>query len=330
MGPDDTFQLIAFDSTTESMSPASLPNSAANIAAAERWLGTLAGRRRHRDALGHPRRARPAVRSQAPAHGRLLHRRLHRQREGDHRLHRHHARAVARVRLRHRLVGEPLPHRGRRPRRARRRRDRAPGRAGRRRGGAPVPAARPPRAHRRGAALLRRRRDGARARAHARSVRRPAAGRRRQVSRPRARDGRDHRPARDQAVRAHHPGVAGDAARRRAARHLVGAAAHRDAHRRHRERRRRRSTGADRRAGAEVQADHRLHLVRRRREAAQGRHPRAARRDPGAERAARGRLVQGHLRRAGRAGQRGGDAGAGQAGRSRDPRAAPPRARACT
>ncbi|MCU1277312.1 MAG: Vault protein inter-alpha-trypsin domain protein, partial [bacterium] len=43
MGPDDTFQLIAFDSTTESMSPASLPNSAANIADAERWLGTLRG-----------------------------------------------------------------------------------------------------------------------------------------------------------------------------------------------------------------------------------------------------------------------------------------------
>jgi Ca-activated chloride channel family protein len=43
MGPEDTFQLIAFDSTTESMSPASLPNSAANIADAERWLGTLRG-----------------------------------------------------------------------------------------------------------------------------------------------------------------------------------------------------------------------------------------------------------------------------------------------
>ena len=43
MGPDDTFQLIAFDSTTESMSPASLPNTAANVAAAERWLGSLQG-----------------------------------------------------------------------------------------------------------------------------------------------------------------------------------------------------------------------------------------------------------------------------------------------
>jgi Ca-activated chloride channel family protein len=43
MGPDDTFQLIAFDSTTESMSPRSLPNTAENIAQAERWLGSLSG-----------------------------------------------------------------------------------------------------------------------------------------------------------------------------------------------------------------------------------------------------------------------------------------------
>ena len=43
MGPDDTFQLIAFDSTTESMSPTSLPNTKENIAAAERWLGGLRG-----------------------------------------------------------------------------------------------------------------------------------------------------------------------------------------------------------------------------------------------------------------------------------------------
>ncbi len=43
MGADDTFQLIAFDSTTESMSPQSLPRSPENIAAAERWLGNLRG-----------------------------------------------------------------------------------------------------------------------------------------------------------------------------------------------------------------------------------------------------------------------------------------------
>jgi len=43
MGPDDTFQLIAFDSTTESMSPASLANTPANIAAAERWMASLQG-----------------------------------------------------------------------------------------------------------------------------------------------------------------------------------------------------------------------------------------------------------------------------------------------
>ena len=43
MGPDDTFQLIAFDSTTESMSRAALPNTRANVAAAEAWLGTLQG-----------------------------------------------------------------------------------------------------------------------------------------------------------------------------------------------------------------------------------------------------------------------------------------------
>ena len=43
MGPEDTFQLIAFDSSTESMSPQSLPRSPENIAAAERWLGNLRG-----------------------------------------------------------------------------------------------------------------------------------------------------------------------------------------------------------------------------------------------------------------------------------------------
>ena len=43
MGPEDTFQLIAFDSSTESMSPTSLPNTPANVAAAERWMGSLSG-----------------------------------------------------------------------------------------------------------------------------------------------------------------------------------------------------------------------------------------------------------------------------------------------
>ncbi|HXU70788.1 MAG TPA: VIT and VWA domain-containing protein [Polyangia bacterium] len=43
MGPEDTFQLIAFDSTTESMSPTSLPNTRDNIAAAERWIANLRG-----------------------------------------------------------------------------------------------------------------------------------------------------------------------------------------------------------------------------------------------------------------------------------------------
>lgn len=43
MGPDDTFQLVAFDATTESMSPGALPNTPANVAAAERWLSSLQG-----------------------------------------------------------------------------------------------------------------------------------------------------------------------------------------------------------------------------------------------------------------------------------------------
>jgi Ca-activated chloride channel homolog len=43
MGPDDTFQIVAFDSTTESMSPHALPNKPEHIAAAERWLGKLEG-----------------------------------------------------------------------------------------------------------------------------------------------------------------------------------------------------------------------------------------------------------------------------------------------
>ena len=88
MGPDDTFQLIAFDSTTESMSPASLPNTPANVAAAERWLGTLRGGGGTEMLSGIRAALDQPVRSQAAAHGGLLHRRLHRQREGDHRLHR--------------------------------------------------------------------------------------------------------------------------------------------------------------------------------------------------------------------------------------------------
>jgi Ca-activated chloride channel homolog len=43
MGPDDTFQLLAFDSTVDSMSPTSLHNTPENVAAAERWLGSLQG-----------------------------------------------------------------------------------------------------------------------------------------------------------------------------------------------------------------------------------------------------------------------------------------------
>jgi Ca-activated chloride channel family protein len=43
MGPDDTFQLIAFDSTTESMSPNALPNTPENVRAAEAWLKSLQG-----------------------------------------------------------------------------------------------------------------------------------------------------------------------------------------------------------------------------------------------------------------------------------------------
>ncbi|HEY1587077.1 MAG TPA: VIT and VWA domain-containing protein, partial [Polyangia bacterium] len=43
MGADDTFQLIAFDSTTESMSPQSMPGTRDNIAAAKRWLASLQG-----------------------------------------------------------------------------------------------------------------------------------------------------------------------------------------------------------------------------------------------------------------------------------------------
>ncbi|MCU1282057.1 MAG: Vault protein inter-alpha-trypsin domain protein, partial [bacterium] len=43
MGPDDTFQLIAFDSTTDSMSGESLPNTPDNLAAADRWMAKLQG-----------------------------------------------------------------------------------------------------------------------------------------------------------------------------------------------------------------------------------------------------------------------------------------------
>jgi len=43
MGPEDTFQLIAFDGATYEMSPRALQNNAENVAAAETWLGRLAG-----------------------------------------------------------------------------------------------------------------------------------------------------------------------------------------------------------------------------------------------------------------------------------------------
>lgn len=43
MGPRDTFQLIAFDSSTESMSPVALPSTPENVAAATRWLQGLSG-----------------------------------------------------------------------------------------------------------------------------------------------------------------------------------------------------------------------------------------------------------------------------------------------
>jgi Ca-activated chloride channel family protein len=43
LGPDDTFQLIAFASGTEAMSDRPLPSSPENVAAAERWLHSLSG-----------------------------------------------------------------------------------------------------------------------------------------------------------------------------------------------------------------------------------------------------------------------------------------------
>jgi Ca-activated chloride channel family protein len=43
MGPEDTFQIIAFDGDTQSMSPQALPNTPDHIAAAEKWLGSLEG-----------------------------------------------------------------------------------------------------------------------------------------------------------------------------------------------------------------------------------------------------------------------------------------------
>jgi Ca-activated chloride channel family protein len=43
MGPEDTFQVIGFDSAAEMMSPTPLPNTHENIVAAEKWLGVLRG-----------------------------------------------------------------------------------------------------------------------------------------------------------------------------------------------------------------------------------------------------------------------------------------------
>lgn len=43
MGPQDTFQIVAFDGAAYSMSPAPLPNTAENVAAANQWLSQLSG-----------------------------------------------------------------------------------------------------------------------------------------------------------------------------------------------------------------------------------------------------------------------------------------------
>ena len=193
MGPDDTFQLIAFDSTTESMSPASLPNNAANIAAAERWLGTLrggggtemlSGIRAALDQPYDPKRLRMVVfctdgfignekeiidyigtmRGQSRVFGFGIGSSVNRYLvEGVARAGRGAAEIVRQ--------GEPA--------------DEAVAQLYRR-------LDRPVLTD----VALRfsgRRRDGDGARAHARSVRRPAARRRRQVSRPRPRDGGGHR-----------------------------------------------------------------------------------------------------------------------------------------
>ncbi len=43
LGPDDTFQIIAFDGATQSMTAAPLPRSAENVARAKAWLARLSG-----------------------------------------------------------------------------------------------------------------------------------------------------------------------------------------------------------------------------------------------------------------------------------------------
>jgi Ca-activated chloride channel family protein len=43
MGPDDTFQIVAFDGASAAMSPAPLPAISSEIARAKRWMGSLSG-----------------------------------------------------------------------------------------------------------------------------------------------------------------------------------------------------------------------------------------------------------------------------------------------
>ncbi|MDB4967096.1 MAG: Vault protein inter-alpha-trypsin domain protein [Myxococcales bacterium] len=43
MGPEDTFQIITFDSTTDYMTKQALPNTPDNVAAAERWMAKIEG-----------------------------------------------------------------------------------------------------------------------------------------------------------------------------------------------------------------------------------------------------------------------------------------------
>ena len=43
MGPDDTFQIVAFDGATQAMSPAPLPATPENVARAEGFLSALSG-----------------------------------------------------------------------------------------------------------------------------------------------------------------------------------------------------------------------------------------------------------------------------------------------
>ncbi len=105
--PHDTFNLITFAGDTHILFPEPVPATKENLAKAQAFLESRAGRRRHRDDESHQGRARSVRRAGTRAHRLLYDRRLCRQRHGDHRRSAE-ASERARVFVRDRQLGQSI------------------------------------------------------------------------------------------------------------------------------------------------------------------------------------------------------------------------------